>query len=123
MKGCSKGTTHRNGGACKKWGPAIPARSKVWGDSILADFPVPTRRRNQREMLVREQAVGTGLKGLYSQGGTYLVECIWGESLGAEKGSDAIRALGKSGRDTSYRKRRWAKSQVPTASDELSYII
>lgn len=51
-------------------------RSKVWGDSILADFPVPTRAQKSGEMLGwREQAVGTGLKGLYSQGGTYLVEC------------------------------------------------
>lgn len=45
------------------------------GDSILADFPVPTRAQKSGEMLGwREQAVGTGLKGSYSQGGTYLVE-------------------------------------------------
>lgn len=88
-------------------------RSKVWGDSILADFPVPARVQKWGEMLGwREQAVGTGLKGLYSQGGPYLVECeSWGESLGAEQGSNTIRALGKFGRDTSYRESRWAKSK------------
>ena len=31
MRACSKGTTHRNGGACRNWGPALPAQVKGIG--------------------------------------------------------------------------------------------